>query len=129
MLMQYTRLVGVGSTMVAAVAALLSATAPPAYANDTTVDAHYDIAPLDSITVGVACPWQGNMYLDNVDYAPAREVGLGISVTEDGGIGVTKGVFRDSKRFQGTATNWNTFWRGVTITAHCTDDRSRWAYP
>jgi hypothetical protein len=120
--------------MLAAVALLSTGTAPPAYAEDRTVDVHYDLRALESVSVYVACERMLNWALENRDYAPARGVGRGISVTEDGGIGVTgkieglngNGFDRSvNTALRGTATNWNPFSRGVTITAHCTTDPSR----
>jgi hypothetical protein len=129
--MRYKHLAGVASTMLATVTLLSAATAPPAYAEDRTVDRHYDLGALDSVRVYVECERTLDWALENRDYAPTRGVGRGISVTEDGGIGVTGTIqpllgYRSVNHgFSGTATNWNPFSRGVTITAHCTNDPSR----
>lgn len=136
MLMRHTHLARLATTMLAAVAFLLTGTAPPAHAGDTTVDQHYDVKPLDSITVSAECPGHSRgrggpeSFLENVDYAPSRLVGKGVSVTEDGGVGVTRSPRQKFDQgpiwgFVGTATNWVPKSMGVTITLHCTDDVSR----
>jgi hypothetical protein len=120
--------------MVAAVTLLSAGTAPPAHAEDTTVDAHYTIPyPSNPVPVVVNCPsdWM-SWALDTRDYTPG--VGSkGISVTQDGGGGVTVtgspklwvGAPSHPKPyvgFTGTATNRTGAWVGVTLTAHCTND-------
>lgn len=119
---------------VAAAALMLSASGAASAAGSEPVLKQYSqtLDGWDGYTLPeLVCP--AGTYLIDKDLAPGRGVPPGVSVDEPGSIGVSGGWIRLDGYATGvrnlSMSNWNPFARAtVTVTLHCTADKSKAAF-